>query len=285
MTTPQPRFQDSVESLLNDFRLDGRIAIVTGAGRGIGRTIALSYAEAGADVVLAARTAPELDAVAKEVQALGRKALAVPTDVARSQQVDALVQRTMDAFGKVDIMVNNAGAFRELAVAPFPDKTLTPPRVGRSSAERMSDDEFHTVIETNIGGVFYGCRAVAPHMMAQRSGKIINISSIAAKQAYTLESVYQSTKAAVNMFTRCMALEWAPYNVCVNALAPGDYNTSLTAAAWDNPERRQGLLDTIPLRREGDMRNLGALAVYLASPASDYVTGQIIYVDGGITAK
>jgi NAD(P)-dependent dehydrogenase (short-subunit alcohol dehydrogenase family) len=283
--TTRAKKQTHAASILEDFRLDGRAAIVTGAGRGIGRGIALALADAGADVVLASRTRPELEAVAKDVRAMGRQALVVPTDVSKSTQVDMLVAKTLDRFSKVDILVNNAGAYREVAVAPFPDKVLRPPAVMRDTSSRMTDEEFSVVMDTNIGGVFYGCRAVAPHMMARRSGKIINVSSIVGATAYKLEAAYDASKAAVNMLTRCLALEWAAYNVCVNALAPGDYNTSMTAEAWNDPKRRKWYLESIPMGREGDMRNLGSLAVYLASPASDYVTGQCIYIDGGITAS
>ena len=271
--------------LLDDLRLDGRTAIVTGAGRGIGRTIALALAEAGADVVVAARTVSEIESTAEQVRALGRRSMPVPADVSNPDDVDALVDRTLEEFGKVDIMVNNAGLFKELAVVPFPDVTLQPPEVMRESSSRMTDEEMRSVIDTNMGGVFYGCRAVAPHMLQKGYGKIINVSSCNASRAYRLEAVYDSSKAAVNMLTRTMALEWAPYNVCVNALAPGEYNTAMSANAWSDPERREVYLQGIPLRREGDMRNLGVLAVYLASPASDYMTGQIVYIDGGVTTS
>lgn len=271
--------------LLDDLRLDGRTAIVTGAGRGIGRTIALALAEAGADVVVAARTVSEIESTAEQVRALGRRSMPAPADVSNPDDVDALVDRTLEEFGKVDIMVNNAGLFKELAVVPFPDVTLQPPEVMRESSSRMTDEEMRSVIDTNMGGVFYGCRAVAPHMLEKGYGKIINVSSCNASRAYRLEAVYDSSKAAVNMLTRTMALEWAPYNVCVNALAPGEYNTAMSANAWSDPERREVYLQGIPLRREGDMRNLGVLAVYLASPASDYMTGQIVYIDGGVTTS
>ena len=286
MAKPSRTKKETPEApILSDFRLDGRVAIVTGAGRGIGRAIALALADAGADVAVAARTRSEIEVVAKDVRALGRQALVAPTDVSKSKEVDALVAKTLDRFSKVDILVNNAGAYREVAVAPFPDKVLRPPAVMRDTSSRMTDEEFRVVMDTNIGGVFYGCRAVAPHMLARRSGKIINVSSIVGITAYKLEAAYDASKAAVNMLTRCLALEWAAYNVCVNALAPGDYNTSMTAEAWNDPKRRKAYLKSIPMGREGDMRNLGSLAVYLASPASNYVTGQVIYIDGGITAS
>ena len=215
----------------------------------------------------------------------GRGAVAVATDVSRSDQVDALVQAAIDRFGHVDVMVNNAGYFREQAVVPFPDTTLAPPDVTRESSTRMTDEEWRSIIDTNIGGVFYGCRAVAPHMLERRSGKIINISSCNAHMAYRLEVAYDASKAAVNMLTRTLALEWAPYNVTVNAIGPGEYNTSMTAGSWSDPERRKAYEENIPLGRGGDFRNLGALAIFMASPASDYMTGQTVYMDGGLTAR
>ena len=276
---------DRTGPVLADMSLEGRTAIVTGAGRGIGRTIAIALAEAGADVVVAARTVPEIEATAEAVRQHGRGAVAVATDVSRSDQVDALVQAAIDRFGHVDVMVNNAGYFREQAVVPFPDTTLAPPDVTRESSTRMTDEEWRSIIDTNIGGVFYGCRAVAPHMLERRSGKIINISSCNAHMAYRLEVAYDASKAAVNMLTRVLALEWAPYNICVNAIGPGDYHTAMTDETWRDPEARRRHLEGIPFGREGGLRELGVLAAYLASPATDYMTGQVIYMDGGLTAK
>ena len=271
--------------MLPELSLQGRTAIVTGSGRGIGRAIALVLAEAGADIVGAARTVSEIEATASEVRALGREAMAVRTDVASSSEVDALVDRALEHFGKVDILVNNAGQVMNLPVAPFPDVTLRPPLVSRESTSRTTDEEWSGIIDANLSGVFYCCRAVAPHMMERKYGKIINISSINATMAFPRTAAYNCSKAAVNMLTRVLALEWADYNICVNALGPGAYHTTMTDRSWTDPDERQRYLDNIPFHREGDLRELGVLAAYLASPASDYMTGQIIYMDGGLTAK
>ena len=150
---------------------------------------------------------------------------------------------------------------------------------------RHSDEEWQSIIDVNLNGVFYCCRAVAPHMMDLGYGKVINISSNNATMAFPMVAAYNSSKAAVNMLTRVLALEWAPYNICVNGIGPGDYHTAMTSASWSDPEGRKLHLDNIPFHREGKLDDLGTLAVYLSSPASDYMTGQIIYMDGGLTAK
>ena len=247
--------------------------------------MSLSLAEAGADVVATARTRDEIDETAALVEKRGRRALAVTADVSRSADVDVMVERALDHFGKVDILVNNAGKLFKAPVAPFPDVTLEPPRVTRPTTVRHSDEEWQSIIDINLTGVFYCCRAVAPHMMEQGYGKIINVSSNNGTMAFPLVAAYNASKAAVNMLTRVLALEWAPYSICVNAIGPGDYHTAMTDASWSDSEGRQRHLDGIPLHREGDLEELGTLAVYLASPASDYMTGQIIYMDGGLTAK
>ena len=271
--------------MFSEMSLQGKTAVVTGAGRGIGREIALVLAEAGADIVAAARTVSEIEATASDVRALGRQAIAVPTDVTNSSDADALVDRALEQFEKVDILVNNAGQLLILPVVPFPDLMLKPPRVSRESSSRTGDEEWQSIINTNLNGVFYCCRAIAPHMMKRRYGKIINIGSSNGTQAFPLVAAYNASKSAVNMLTRVLALEWDPYNICVNAIGPGDYHTAMTDPTWADPDERQRHLDGIPLHRGGDLRELGVLAVYLASPASDYMTGQIMYMDGGLTAK
>ena len=271
--------------MLPELSLQGRTAIVTGAGRSIGRSIALVLAEAGADIVGAARTVHEIEATAADVRALGRQAVAIPTDVTDSSEVDALVDRALEHFGKVDILVNNAGTLLRAPVVRLPDVPLESSGVSGGATSRTADDEWRSVIDTNLSGVFYCCRAVAPHMMTMGYGKIINISSNNAIQASPLLAAYCASKAALNMITRVLALEWADYNICVNAIGPGYYHTAMSSPTWTDPVEKQRDLDSIPFRREGDLRELGLLAAYLASPASDYVTGQTIYVDGGLTAK
>ena len=264
--------------------LKDKTAIVTGASRGIGMAIAEGFAKAGASVSIAARNKRDLSSVETHIKKFNPNVIAFQTDVSQSEDVDALVNNTLKSFGQIDILVNNAGVYKELALVPFPDQTLTPPSVMRSSSKRMTDDEFRQIIDTNIGGVFYGCRAVAPSMMDQRYGKIINLSSIAATKASTLQAVYATSKTAVNMLTSALALEWAEYGIRVNSIAPGMYETSMTSRAWDDPKRKQRNLKRIPLSQPGDMDGLVALAIFLASPESDYITGQTIYIDGGLSA-
>ena len=271
--------------MLPELSLEGKTAVVTGGGRGIGRDIALAFAEAGADVAVAARTSSEIEATAADVRSMGREAVALPADVSKSDEVDSLAERALEYFGKVDILVNNAGKLLKLAVVPFADTTVNPPRVARDSTSRTTDEEWQSVMNPNLNGVFFCCRAFAPHMMERRYGKIINISSNNSKQAFPLVAAYNASKAAVNMLTRVLALEWAPYNICVNAIGPGAYNTAMSDSSWPDREGRRRRLDGIPFHRAGDLRELGVLAVYLASPASDYMTGQIVYMDGGLTAK
>ena len=270
--------------MLPELSLEGRSAIVTGSGRGIGRAIALGLAKAGADVAVAARTESQIEATASDIRALGRQAIAIRTDVTSSADVDALVERALSQFGKVDIMVNNAGQIRMGPIVPFPDVTLKPPAVSRESTSRTTDEEWLGLLDADLNSVFYGCRAVGPHMIERGYGKIINISSIAGKQAFPLYGAYCVSKTGIDMLTRVLALEWADYNVCVNALAPGWYHTDLNPI-WDSPEIMDPILEAVPFRRRGDLEELGTLAAYLASPASDYMTGQIVYIDGGSTAR
>jgi NAD(P)-dependent dehydrogenase (short-subunit alcohol dehydrogenase family) len=268
-----------------ELALERQIALVTGAGRGIGRIIALALAEAGADVAMAARGESELASVASEVVGLGRQALPIATDVSDSEQVERLITRTLDRFGTIDVLVNCAGQFQKRPVVPLPGQEMRPPLVPEPVTGRTTDEQWRAIFDVNVNGLFYCCRAVAPTMIENRRGVIVNVSSNSAIQAAPYVAAYNASKAAVNSITKVLALEWAAYNVRVNAIAPGEYHTSLTDFSWSDPREREKRLKRIPLHREGSLRQLGILAVYLASPVADYITGQIIYMDGGLTAR
>jgi NAD(P)-dependent dehydrogenase (short-subunit alcohol dehydrogenase family) len=269
---------------LSEFSLVGKSVVVTGAGKGIGRSIALVLAEAGADVAIAARTESDLTGVAEEIRGLGRRALVVPTDVSDSAQVDALVQSALDEFGQIDVLVNNAGYNLRLPLVPPPGGVSPLLRVSREVDHPITDNEWGELMATNVNGVMYGCRAVAPHMLKRGSGKIINVSSVQGKRAMPNTIAYSVSKAAVNMLTRVLALEWAAHGVQVNAICPGAYETQMSGDQWQVPEKAKRAAATIPMGRPGNLRELGSLAVYLASGASDYMTGQTVYIDGGIGA-
>ena len=254
--------------ILNEFNLEGKVAIVTGAGRGIGKAISLALAEVGADIVAAARTKEEIEETCREVKALGRQGIAIPTDVTKAGQVERMVEETISHFGKIDILVNNAGT------AVF--KALVSP-----DGQRMTEEDWRKVMDANLTSIFLCCRAVGLHMFKQKKGKVINISSISSRKAQTDDIPYNVSKAGVDMLTRCLALDWAPYNINVNAIGPGQFYTRLSAKSHEDPELRERMVACIPLGRVGNLRELGHLAVFLSSPASDFITGQVIFIDGG----
>lgn len=267
--------------MLKEYNLEGKAAIVTGAGRGIGKAIALTLAEAGADVTVAARTVEQIEQTAEEIRKLGRKAQAVPTDVTRKEQVENVVEQTVSQFGKIDILVNNAGVPILKPVAFIPGMKLEGWHVADSWDIPLSEAEWHLVLNTNLTSAFLFAQAVGPHMLRQKKGKIINTSSNSTGLAPPYFSAYCVSKAGLSMFTRCLATEWAPYNICVNAVGPGSVLTELTAPVLDDPERKEFILKSIPLGRMGETREIGLLVVYLASEASNWVTGQTFYIDGG----
>ena len=244
------------------------MAVVTGASRGLGRAIAQALAEAGADIALAARSRPHLEETARTVVGAGRRALVVPTDVTSYPAVEALIGTARAELGRIDVLVNNSGVAR---VAPLVEWT----------AEQWRD-----LTDVNLGGVFNGCRAAAPHLIAQRSGKIINVSSMLAAVGLPGYTVYSATKGAIVAFTRTLGVEWARHNIQVNAIAPGWFVTDMSAPAFegDNDKVADRLLRDVPARRRGRPEEIGPLAVYLASAASDFMTGQTLYLDGGHTA-
>jgi NAD(P)-dependent dehydrogenase (short-subunit alcohol dehydrogenase family) len=228
--------------------------------------MALALAGAGADVVVAARSKPELEETAHLIDALGRRVLVVPTDVGVYSQVEALVTRTIGALGGLDIVVNNSGIARVSPVA------------------ETSSEDFRRVLEVNLVGVFNGCRAAAAHLIAQRSGKIINLASVLGQVGLPGYTAYAASKGGVAAFTRALAAEWARHNIQVNALAPGWFVTDMNAEAFADPKTRERLLRDVPARRTGRIEEIGPLLVYLASPASDFMTGQTVFLDGGHSA-
>lgn len=271
--------------MLKEYSLEGKVAIVTGAGRGIGKAIALTIAEAGADVTVAARTAEQIGQTAKEIHQLGRRALVVPADVTKKDQVENVVEQTISQFGKIDILVNNAGTGILKPIAFVPGMKFAGWQVADSWDTPLTEEDWHLVLNTNLTSAFLFAQAVGPHMLKRKKGKVVNISSNSANLAPPYFSAYCVSKAGLSMFTRCLAIEWAPFNICVNAVGPGDVLTELNAPVLGDPEMKRFMLESIPLGRLGETREIALLVVYLASEASNYVTGETFYIDGGQLAR
>ena len=248
---------------LDRFRVDGRAAIVTGAGRGIGAATALLLAEAGADVVLASRTVEQLEAVAKEIDGLGRRAVVAPMDVNDNDSVASLVDRCIEAFGRVDIVVNNAGG--------------TMPRPLLDTSPGYLERAFHF----NVTSAFVLSKAAIPHMVAAGEGSIVNISSAIGRLRDRGMLAYGTAKAALSHMTRMMAADLAP-KVRVNAIAVGSVATSAPEVVLENDELRAQMIQGTPLKRLGQPDDIALAALYLASPAASWVTGKILEIDGGL---
>jgi NAD(P)-dependent dehydrogenase (short-subunit alcohol dehydrogenase family) len=250
---------------MTEFSLDGRVAVITGASRGIGRAIALRFAQAGARVVVSSRKLENVRTVADEIRGSGGEALAIQAHVGRPDDVMALVERTVEAFGQVDVAVNNAA---------------TNPHFG----PLLSADEgqWHKTLDTNVTGYLRVCKAVVPHMERQGGGKILNLASIAGLRPSPGLGVYGVSKAAILALTQILAMELGPANVQVNAIAPGVIRTRFSQLLWQTDQIAGPILARIPLGRFGEPKDVASLALYLASPASDYVTGAVFLVDGGL---
>lgn len=247
------------------FDLSDRVAVVTGSSKGIGKAMALGLADAGANLVIVARTEEDIKQTVSEIEAKGRKAIGIATDIKKKEDIDNMVEETIAAFGKIDILVNNAGMNI------------------RTPALEVTEDEWEQIIQTNMKSTFLASQAIGKHMVENRSGSIINISSVAGRVALRTGVPYAATKAGIIQMTKTLALEWGKYNVRVNAIAPWYFRTPLTEKLLNNPDYYNEVVSRTPLGRVGDVKELVGPAVFLASDSSSYVTGHTIFVDGGMS--
>lgn len=247
--------------------LSGQVAVVTGGSRGLGRGMALALAEAGANIAVASRTLSALKEVSQEIEGKGRESLAVKLDVCDLSSIDRMVHRVLDEFGKIDILVNNAGM-----------------NIRKSTVE-VTEGDWNKIVDTNLKGAFFCAQAVGKVMIEQKKGKIINIGSLTSKVAFPNMAVYAATRGGILQLTKTLAVEWAKYNINVNAIGPGYFRTAQTDPLFADKKWVEETVKKIPLGRTGLPEDLGGTVVFLASDASDYVTGQMIFVDGGWLAS
>ena len=259
--TPEPR---PLYGMDQNLPLHGKVALVTGAGKGIGRACALALADAGANVALAARTAADLEEVAAQVRARGRRALAVPTDVGDEAALDALLARTHGDLGTVTVLVNNAGGS------------------GPNDPQKMSGSDFAHVLAWNVTPAYQLIQKVALGMQAAGGGAVVNISSVAARYVQRRFSAYGAAKAALNQMTRNLAQDYAPL-IRINAVEPGTVMTD-ALARYLTPERLERMVRSTPLARMGQPEDIAAAVVFLCSPAASWITGQVLAVDGGVAS-
>jgi NAD(P)-dependent dehydrogenase (short-subunit alcohol dehydrogenase family) len=247
--------------------LSGRVAVVVGGTSGIGRAIALGFAEAGADVVVSGRREELIDSVAKEIEAKGRRSVRQAADVANRASLEALRDRVIADLGKVDILVNSAGTTK------------------RRPTLDVGEDEWNTIMETNLTGTLRACQVFGRHMIERGYGRIINIASLSSFVALYEVAAYAASKAAVASLTKSLAIEWSSKGVNVNAIAPGVFRTDLNTALLDGTDRGREFLLRTPMKRFGKVEELAGAAVFLASDAASFVNGEVLAVDGGFLAS
>jgi len=250
------------------FRLDNRVALVTGGSKGLGKAMALALAGAGADVAISSRHLDEAEAAAQEIaEATGRRVIPIRADVTSADDVNAMVDQVVRELGRIDILVNNAGINR------------------RGPILELDVETWHQIIETNLTGPWLCAKAVGPHMIAQRWGRVINVSSILGLVGLEERTPYASSKGGLIQMTRTLALEWAPYGITVNALCPGPIMTAINEVFKQNLEAYEAFRRRIPLGRWGDPEDIQGAVLFMASEASRFMTGAVIVVDGGWTAQ
>lgn len=247
------------------FDLTGRVAVVTGASRGLGQTFARALAAAGADLVITSRSLPSLRSFQQQIEALGRRVLPLELDVRDESSIRRMADAAQEAFGHLDILVNNAGCNV------------------RKRALDVTWDDWNLVLDTNLRGAFFTAQAVARHMLPRRSGRIINIGSVTSVFGYAGLGPYGASRGGIRQLTMSLADDWGPHGITVNCLAPGWFKTDQNQVMYEDAEWVSYLLDRIPLKRPGALQDLEGAVVFLASEASAYITGQTLLVDGGIS--
>lgn len=247
--------------------LTGKVAVVIGGTSGIGRAIAHGLAEAGADVVPTSRRMEQVEATAREIEELGRRSLRVASDVSDRQSLEQVLAASIESFGQVDILVNSAG------------------RTKRAPTIDFAEADWNEIMDTNVTGTLRACQVFGRHMLENEYGRIINIASLSSFVALYEVAAYAASKAAVASLTKSLAIEWAPRGVCVNAIAPGVFRTALNQKLLDETERGREFLLRTPMRRFGRVEELAGAAVFLASDAASFITGEVLAVDGGFLAS
>ena len=258
----------------SEYSIEGKTVIITGAARGIGKGIARVLAEAGAKVMVTALTSRYLKPLSEEMAAVGHPIETITADATKAKEWQRTVDLALERWGHIDVLINNLGDAIPRHLVPLP---------GSASGGPISDEEWRSVIDINLTEAFMGCRAVGPHFLERRKGKAINISGFAARKGSPEMLVYSTAKAGLTRLTQTLALEWAPYGVTVNCIAPGTFPDPETGEPDEVAAARERAETTVPLGRVGELREVGLLALYLVSDASNYMTGETIYLDGGLS--